>query len=212
MAKNGRFLFFIFRVRNYVSSMIWRICAGPYFAELGTGARLQSPSGIEGIRNISIEEDVVIGFNTFLSARPITDSDVARLEIGAGSRIGKYNHIYATGNIRIGRKVLTASNVYIGDSIHQYSDVGMPVLDQPLGSLNAVEIGEGVWLGHNVVVAGASVGKGSVIGANSVVVKDIPEYSVAVGSPAVVIKRYDHGTHSWVSADKHEADKGRVGE
>jgi acetyltransferase-like isoleucine patch superfamily enzyme len=58
-------------------------------------------------------------------------------------------------------------------------------------------IGEGSWLGENVCVIGASIGKHCVIGANSVVTKDIPDYSVAVGIPAKVIKKYNFNKCEW---------------
>ena len=60
-----------------------------------------------------------------------------------------------------------------------------------------MEIGEGTWLGEGVCVIGAKIGKGCVIGANAVVTKDIPDYSVAVGSPAKVIKKYNSDTKRW---------------
>lgn len=61
-------------------------------------------------------------------------------------------------------------------------------------------IGEGSWIGENVCVIGASVGRHCVIGANAVVTKDIPDYSVAVGAPARVIKKYNFNRGAWVSA------------
>ena len=63
--------------------------------------------------------------------------------------------------------------------------------------LKPVIIGEGSWLGENVCVCGASVGKHCVIGANSVVTRDIPDYCIAVGSPARVVKRYNFDKNTW---------------
>ena len=60
---------------------------------------------------------------------------------------------------------------------------------------NNVVVGESTWLGENVCVIGASVGKHSIVGANSVVTSDIPDYSIAVGAPAKVIKQYNHQTN-----------------
>lgn len=66
------------------------------------------------------------------------------------------------------------------------------------GSPNLM-IDDGTWLGTNVVIVGnVHVGKHCVIGANSVVTKDIPDYSVAAGIPAKVIKRYDFEKEEWV--------------
>lgn len=60
-------------------------------------------------------------------------------------------------------------------------------------------IGNVAWIGENVCIIGASVGKNSVIGANSVVTRDIPDFCVAVGSPARVIKKFDFSDECWKS-------------
>ena len=73
----------------------------------------------------------------------------------------------------------------------------MPILKQKIKQIGTVVIGEGSWLGENVCVIGANVGKNCVIGANSVVTKDIPDYSVAVGVPAKVIKSYNFSSKKW---------------
>lgn len=77
----------------------------------------------------------------------------------------------------------------------------MPVSRQGVMVRNGakVVIGEGSWLGTNVVVVGdVRIGKHCVIGANSVVTKDIPDYSVAAGTPCKVIKQYDFEREAWV--------------
>ena len=74
----------------------------------------------------------------------------------------------------------------------------MPVKYQPIKQLNEVYIGDGCWIGENVCIIGASIGKNSVIGANAVVMKDIPDYCVAVGAPARVIKKYDFDLQEWI--------------
>ena len=87
--------------------------------------------------------------------------------------------------------VLLARNVYISDHIHSYSRVGIPVLAQGVDKIQPVRIKAGAWLGQNVVVCpGVTVGKGAVVGANSVVTDDLPDYSVSVGAPAHVIKSF----------------------
>ena len=71
-------------------------------------------------------------------------------------------------------------------------------MDQAVSFLKSVHIGEGSWLGENVCVCGASIGKHCVIGANSVVINDIPDYCVAAGSPAKIVKKYDFDKKQWV--------------
>ena len=82
--------------------------------------------------------------------------------------------------------------------MHGYEDIETPIKKQPIVQKKEVYIGDGSWLGENVCVIGASIGKHCVIGANSVVTKDIPDYSIAVGSPAKVIKQFDFKENKWV--------------
>lgn len=93
--------------------------------------------------------------------------------------------------------MLTADRVYISDNLHGYINPFVPIIDQPIKQVSTVKIGEGSWLGVGVAVIGANIGKHCVIGSNAVVTKDIPDYSVAVGVPAKVIKRYNFATEKW---------------
>ena len=167
------------------------------FGSIGKGVYIFSPLQIDGAKNIYISDGVHIGYKTWLAALPLTGKSRCRLDIGKGSALGNFNHIYATQSIIIEDKVLTADKVYISDNVHEYSNIEQPVIDQPIIQKAQVRIGEGSWLGENVCVIGASVGKHCVIGANSVVTKDIPDYSVAVGIPAKVIKKYNKIKDSW---------------
>ena len=72
--------------------------------------------------------------------------------------------------------VFTANNVYISDNKQEYEVVVKPLIQQPVQFKPAVEIGVGAWIGENECITGASVGKKSVIEANSVVMRDIPDY------------------------------------
>ncbi|MFD2601213.1 acyltransferase [Flavobacterium suzhouense] len=153
------------------------------------------------MQNISIGENVYIAYRSWLAALPLTGAEHCELIIGDGTSIGNLNHIYATKSIIIGKDVLTADKVYISDNLHGYEDVSLPIIKQPIKQIATVVIGDGCWLGENVCVIGAKIGKNCVIGANSVVTKDIPDYSVAVGSPAKVIKRYCFETNQWIKTN-----------
>ena len=90
--------------------------------------------------------------------------------------------------------------MYITDQNHGYEDVSRPISQQSQPE-RAVVIGDGSWLGYGaVVLPGVTIGKHVVIGANAVVTQDIPDYSVAVGSPARVIRRHDSDL-GWVTVD-----------
>ncbi len=167
------------------------------FKLLASTAVVQKLLRIEGKKNISLHENVMIQKMTWLAAVPLTGAKICHLEIGKGSIIGNFNHIYATGEIIIGENVLTADKVFISDNSHNFEDPQKPIMHQGIKQFNKVSIGDGTWLGENVAVLGVSVGKNCVIGANSVVTTAIPDYSVAVGAPARVIKKFNFDSNKW---------------
>ncbi|WP_353887651.1 acyltransferase [uncultured Phocaeicola sp.] len=91
--------------------------------------------------------------------------------------------------------------MYITDCDHEYRNVDIPITDQGIVQKGQkVSIGDGSYVGINAVIVGnVKIGKHCVIGANSVVTKDVPDYCVAVGSPAKIIKRYNLETQLWES-------------
>lgn len=168
-----------------------------YFRGIGKNVYINSLLKLNGAKNISIGDNVCIEYKTWLAAIPLTGSSECTLEIGDECSIGHFNHIFATKKIVISKKVLTADNVYISDNLHSYENINLPIKEQPIKQLNSVYIGEGTWIGENVCIIGASIGKHCVIGANAVVTKDIPDYSIAVGVPAKVIRKYNHNKKQW---------------
>lgn len=171
------------------------------FRHYGKKSLILCPLQIDGKKNISIGNHVVVGEQSWLAAMPLTGNAQPQLTIGSHCVLGHFNHIYATSQIIFEESVLTADKVYISDNLHTYSDVSQPIINQPIRQLKPVRIGEGSWIGENVSIIGASVGKHCVIGANAVVTHDIPDYSVAVGIPARVIKRYDAEAQQWIKVE-----------
>ena len=158
------------------------------------------PTTIFNERYISIGEDVLIGPGVALSAGMvpgqvcITDPVVT---IGDRCLIGKGSGIVGHFSITIGDDVWTGHHVYITDQNHGYENLDEPISRQSQPE-RAVRIGNGSWLGHGtIVLPGVTIGEHVVIGANSVVTRDIPDFSVAVGSPARVVRRHVHG-EGWV--------------
>ena len=168
------------------------------FQSFGCRSLIISPIRIDGSANIRIGNGVLVEYKTWLAALPHTGESSCLLELQDGVTIGHFNHIYATKKIIVEKNVLTADRVYISDNLHGYSDISTPIKNQPIIQHGEVVIGEGSWLGENVCVLGAKIGKNCVIGANSVVTRDIPDYSVAVGAPAKVIKYFDLNRNEWI--------------
>lgn len=164
---------------------------------LGKGCLIGDYYCIDG-KQLFIDDNVGIADGAWIKASSVLNNDDVELRIGEGCRIGRFNEIYATKSIILERKVLTAERVYISDNSHGYSCPETAIMDQPLVQNNPVRIGEGSWLCAGVAVLGVNIGKHCIIGANAVVTCNIPDYSIAVGVPAKVIKRYDFNQKKWV--------------
>lgn len=171
------------------------------FKGLGFGSALFRPFRVNGHADILIGRKTIFQRGIWLYCQGI-NSKHASLSIGDGCAFGYNNHITAVRRVVIGNNVLTANNVYISDNLHGYEDITVPVMHQPIKFKREVSIGDGSWIGENVCVIGAHIGKNCVIGANAVVSSDIPDYSVAVGIPAKVIKQFDQGTQQWITKSR----------
>lgn len=186
---------------NKISKSLWKYFLwkrnARKFRAFGKSSSVDRPLRVDGPENIIIGSSVSIKYKTWLAAMPQTDTKQPKLIIEDGSIIGSFNHIYATNEISIGKNVLIADKVYISDNLHSYTDPSIPIMNQPIKQLTKVSIGDGSWIGENVCIIGASIGRNSVIGANSVVTRNIPDFCVAVGAPARVIKQYNHNTQKW---------------
>lgn len=193
-------------MRKAIHLLTWYLFKYPFYklslAKLGSRSKLIGTK-VDGAKRISIGKEVYINDKGWLACLPLTGNNNCSLTIGDGTYIGRFCHIYTTSKIKIGQKVLMADKVYIADNLHQFENVNLPVIDQPIKQTAEVTIGDGAWLGENVCVIGASVGKQSVVGANSVVMKDIPDYCVAVGSPAKIIKRYSFEKKEWLKTNEN---------
>lgn len=127
------------------------------------------------------------------------------VRIGSDVQVNDNVHIAAIKSVVIGDRVLIASGVFISDHGHgEYAgeNPSLPTTPPAERQLYAtpVEIGDDSWLGEHVcVLRGVRIGKGAVVGAGSVVVKSIPDFTIAVGVPARVVKVFDFEKSLWVS-------------
>jgi acetyltransferase-like isoleucine patch superfamily enzyme len=177
---------------------------GKKFASFGNRSLIMwKPTTVFNEQYISIGDDTLIGPGVALSAGMVPGQEcISKVVVSIGDRclIGRGSGIVGHFSIEIGNDVWTGHHVYITDQNHGYEDVTRPISQQSQPE-RPVVIGDGSWLGHGaVVLPGVTIGKHVVIGANSVVTKDIPDFSVAVGSPARVIRQYDE-TLGWVDVD-----------
>jgi acetyltransferase-like isoleucine patch superfamily enzyme len=171
------------------------------FRRFGDGSAICFPvAALYGEEYIELGEGCIIGPYCSLSAgvmpgHVIDHSPV--VTIGDRVLIGKGSGIVGHDTVEIGDDVFTGHHVYITDANHGYEDTSSPIGKQ-FAAPRPVRVGSGSWLGHGtVVLPGADIGRNVAVGAGSVVTGTLPDFSVAVGNPARVIRRYVDG-QGWV--------------
>jgi acetyltransferase-like isoleucine patch superfamily enzyme len=178
----------LYRLAVRSRAKAFSVLASGSFASFGKHSVIELPVRLGGEDRIAVGDGVYVAAGTWLEVLPGHGEGVA-LTLGDGTSIAGPCVLTAVRSVTLGRKVLLARNVYISDHMHAFESPGTAVLDQGITRIAPVEIGDGAWLGENVVVGpGVRIGRGAVIGANAVVLDDVPEYSVAVGMPARVVR------------------------
>jgi acetyltransferase-like isoleucine patch superfamily enzyme len=180
------------------------------FRRFGDGSAICFPvAALYGEEHIELGEGCIIGPYCSLSAgvmpgQVLDHSPV--VTIGDRVLIGKGSGIVGHHAVEIGDDVFTGHHVYITDANHGYEDRSLPIGKQ-FAATRPVRIGSGSWLGHGtVVLPGADIGRNVAVGAGSVVTGALPDFSVAVGNPARVIRQFVEG-EGWVKVE-HHADHG----
>jgi acetyltransferase-like isoleucine patch superfamily enzyme/glycosyltransferase involved in cell wall biosynthesis len=185
------------------------ILCGKQFFRVGKNSAIDPSCDLFGSVGIQLGRDVIILRECWLMLPYENITATPRIIIGDGTNIGRRTNISAIEEIVIGKNVIIASNVHISDHNHEYKYAEIPIMHQGVTWNKAkVNIGDGSWIGINAVIVGnVTIGKNCVIAANSFVNKDIPDYCVAAGSPAKVIKMLDYSTGEWLSiSDEKELE------
>lgn len=134
---------------------------------------------------------IYIGDNVQIARNTLLRSKGGFIEIGNNTSVSSFCHISSVATrVKIGESVLIASYCYIiGGGGHGFERLDVPIKEQAKFGKGIV-IEDDVWLGAGVyVIDGNNIRTGSIVGAGSVVTKDIPKYSIAAGVPAKVIKK-----------------------
>lgn len=197
------------KTRDWIRTRLWVWHLRRHGAQVGKNLQVLGPLEIllrDGatLRNLVIGNGVTFGGKTYIRMRKngrlvlengvrtgtevwlVAANDHTFL-VGQNSILGSYSIFNGGHGLRIGAHCIFAAFVYINTSDHGLRRDEL-IQKQPfVGS--AVEVGDDVWLGGHVFVSkSVRIGPGAVIGAGAVVTKDIPEYAIAVGNPARVIK------------------------
>lgn len=170
----------------------WRLrlkkCGKAFY--VGKGVCMFNP------KYISVGNNVILNHHTSLFVNPL--NDCAELIIKDGVQLGKYNDFGCSNKIIIEENVITAPFVHITDRDHSYYDLKNPIMYQPANSKGPVIIKRGCWIGFGAqIMSGVTIGKNSVVAAGSIITKDIPDYCMAGGNPAKIIKKYNPIRNLW---------------
>ena len=184
----------------------------PAFANSPKNLKIELPRRIYDAHLIHIGDNVLIGPGSLLVAQTIYPSSVMRHPASQtdvqrfNPRITIGNRVTSTGmltiaamqEVTIEEDVMLAANVLISDGMHGFENANEPYKYQKMWKIAPVLVKRGCWIGQNVVIMpGVTVGELSIVGANSVVTKSIPDRCIAVGTPARVVKQWDEAAQRW---------------
>lgn len=169
------------------------------------GARLiRRPFYCRGKSRLQFAEGFTTGHHCRFDLLGDEDDSSKKLFIGKNCKLGDNVHIVANEKVIIGDNCLMASKIFISDTSHgdysnnsndSYPDVPP---DQRTFYMKPVVIGNNVWIGENAcILLGVTVGNGCIIGANSIVNRNVPENCIVAGVPAKVIKRWNPELKRW---------------
>ena len=178
-----------------IYKLFWALRAllyAPFFGKFGFPSYLGKPLFLRGIRKVFIDKRVRIF--------PHLRMDVHRsgsIHIQEDVVISQNVHITSAGNLIIGKSSLILANVFITNIDHDYEEIGKHVVNQEYVIKDTI-IGENCYIGMGAaIMAGTKLGKQCIVGANSVVRGEFPDYCVIVGAPARIVKKYDFETGKW---------------
>ncbi len=160
------------------------VIRNPENIEIGDFVTIDDNCVIDGRGGkVILEDKVLINRNCLVLAK------TGGIKLGARSSIGSNSVIVSMSGVELGEAVLTAGNCYISAGLYDFENLEIPVMDQQAYSKGPIIIGKNSWLGTGVTILdGVNIGEGAVIGASSMVNKDVPEFAIAVGTPAKVVK------------------------
>lgn len=180
------------------------------------GARLvRRPFYCRGKFRLQFAEGFTTGHHCRFDILGEAGDNSKKLFIGKNCKLGDNVHIVVNKKVVIGDNCLMASKIFISDTNHgNYSGItidsspDVPPDERPL-YMKCVSIGNNVWIGENVcILPGVSIGDGCIIGANSVVNRDIPDSCIVAGSPVRVIKGWDATLKMWIKIEIEKYSQG----
>lgn len=174
-------------LRNFIYKIL-------FFKKIGTYSYIGKPIFFTGLNKVRVGNKFRLyplwRFEVLESGSVTIEDDVS---------IGQFFHLVSVGSELIIRKgTVISADVLITNSDHRFTEIDVPVYQQPMNNKETV-IGENCFIGAGAkILAGTKLGKQCIVGANSVVKGNFPDYCVISGIPAKIIKKYDAETNTWL--------------
>ena len=168
-----------------------------YKKDIGKNSYIDKTVNVFGWNHVSIGKNTLIGEQSWLNVNGRIQNH-KHIKIGNNCYIGRRNLLASSKELIISDYVMTSNECKFLGSNHVYSNPLEPYIATGTMDNDVLKIGVNVWIGAGAIVLGAvTVGHGSIIGAGSVVTKDIPPFSIAVGNPCKVVKRFNFKINDW---------------
>ena len=162
---------------------------------VGKNVRVSHPNNITFGKNIEIMQEAV-----FAPLYKNNKKFPSKIIVGNNVHFGVQDRIASACSVTIEDDVLFAAFVHVTDHSHEFHDISRPVIAQGVYSKGPVRIKRGAWLGFGChILSGVTIGEGSVVGANAVVTRDVPDHCAVAGNPARIISYYDFEEKVWKS-------------
>lgn len=166
----------------------------------GKGSYIDRSAHVLGWRSVKIGKNSVVSADCWFNVNN-RSSAATQINVGDFCHLGRRNLLSSGQLLRLGDYCLTGPDCRFLGSDHIFNDPFLPYVASGAKQVAVMEVGPNCWFGAGVVVMGnVKIGHGSVIGALTLVTKDIPPFSLVVGNPARVIKRYSMNKQAWVPA------------
>ncbi len=191
--------------KQLVKRLVW---GPPHAMKAGSGSFLYRPHRIDNPQFIEIGSRTTVDRFSWLSALGSYAGRKysPRIILGDDVHIGRYACLTAIDRIVIEDGTLISEYVYISDHSHGLDPEGGLIVDQPLVSKGPVRVGAHSFLGYRVcIMPGVSLGTHCIVGANSVVTRSFPDYSMLAGAPARLLKVYSLERKTWVNPPRSAA-------
>ena len=181
----------------YLKYKINHIYINIFYLKKGKNTYISKSAQLFGVKNMYFGSNSIIGDDTIITINNRIQN-TKQLKIYDNVYIGRNNFISVGGGISIGSYCIFGNNCSLICSDHNFNDPFLPYSMTGATHTKFITVGVNCWFGNNVTILGnINIGHGTVIGANALVTKDIPPFSLVVGNPAYILKRFNFKKNIW---------------